>query len=149
MIERNEKIAKLWETGLSSSKIARKLGVTKNVVIGVIHRLKTSGKVLHRKETKTAKTIVPTKRERKLGIKVKVKWVPILTEFDEPADENVTIEQLRFQSCRYIIGEVNGAKTIYCGKPKKGRSFCEQHLKLCYSHAKPVAVEPPDTAGNT
>ena len=43
--ERVELLSKLWADGLSASQIARQLGgVTRNAVIGKVHRLKLSGR---------------------------------------------------------------------------------------------------------
>tara|TARA_B100000315_G_scaffold61414_2_gene55760 strand:+ start:688 stop:1050 length:363 start_codon:yes stop_codon:yes gene_type:complete len=37
--ERVEELTKLWATGLSASEIGRKLGITKNAVVGKVRRL--------------------------------------------------------------------------------------------------------------
>ena len=43
--ERVEQLRKLWEAGLSASQIAAELGnVTRNAVIGKVHRLGLSGR---------------------------------------------------------------------------------------------------------
>ncbi|MCA0425255.1 MAG: GcrA cell cycle regulator, partial [Proteobacteria bacterium] len=51
--ERIERLKKLWSEGLSASQIAAELGgVTRNAVIGKVHRLHLSGRV----KTSTAAT---------------------------------------------------------------------------------------------
>jgi len=43
--ERVEQLKKLWESGLSTSQIAAELGnITRNAVIGKVHRLGLSGR---------------------------------------------------------------------------------------------------------
>ena len=37
--ERVKKLTKLWATGLSASEIGRRLGITKNAVVGKVRRL--------------------------------------------------------------------------------------------------------------
>ena len=37
--ERVEELTKLWATGLSASEIGRRLGITKNAVVGKVRRL--------------------------------------------------------------------------------------------------------------
>jgi GcrA cell cycle regulator len=57
--ERVELLKRLWGEGLSASQIARQLGgVTRNAVIGKVHRLKLSGR---------SKTVVTTNRSKKPG----------------------------------------------------------------------------------
>ena len=54
--ERVETLRKLWGEGLSASQIARQLGgVTRNAVIGKVHRLKLSGRVKTSTAAKKAK----------------------------------------------------------------------------------------------
>ena len=59
--ERVELLRKLWEDGLSASRIAAELagGVTRNAVIGKVHRLGLSGRV---KAQSTASTNSPLRR---------------------------------------------------------------------------------------
>jgi GcrA cell cycle regulator len=58
--ERVETLKKLWGEGLSASQIARQLGgVTRNAVIGKVHRLKLSGR---------SKTVVSPNRAKKTGV---------------------------------------------------------------------------------
>lgn len=42
--ERIQQLRALWDTGLSASKIARQLGLSKNGVVGKAHRLKLPGR---------------------------------------------------------------------------------------------------------
>jgi GcrA cell cycle regulator len=42
-------IARLWEEGPSTSEIARRLGITKNTVIGVVHRMGLEPRVVRMK----------------------------------------------------------------------------------------------------
>jgi GcrA cell cycle regulator len=57
--ERVETLKKLWGEGLSASQIARQLGgVTRNAVIGKVHRLKLSAR---------SKTVVSPNRAKKAG----------------------------------------------------------------------------------
>ena len=50
--ERTEKLKKLWAEGLSASQIANQLGgVTRNAVIGKVHRLGLSGRATLQRKT--------------------------------------------------------------------------------------------------
>ena len=53
--ERVELLKKLWQDGLSASQIAKQLGgVTRNAVIGKVHRLGLSGRATPSKPARTA-----------------------------------------------------------------------------------------------
>ncbi|HEY9218643.1 MAG TPA: GcrA family cell cycle regulator, partial [Phenylobacterium sp.] len=52
--ERVEILKKLWQDGLSASQIAKQLGgVTRNAVIGKVHRLGLSGRAAPSKPART------------------------------------------------------------------------------------------------
>ena len=52
--ERVELLKKLWQDGLSASQIAKQLGgVTRNAVIGKVHRLGLSGRAAPSKPART------------------------------------------------------------------------------------------------
>ena len=53
--ERVENLKKLWQDGLSASQIAKQLGgVTRNAVIGKVHRLGLSGRATPSKPARPA-----------------------------------------------------------------------------------------------
>jgi hypothetical protein len=146
--ERNELIAEMWEvSGLSSTEIAKSLGVTRGTVMGVIHRFKEKGRVFHRVAKKVVTVAQPqeevkpmVKKPRPIEPKIKVhKLAPIPAPLPKPPklDGGITIFELTPKSCRYILGPVNGENTRYCGEPKTGKSYCRQHRALCYYTLKP------------
>ena len=58
--ERVELLAKLWSEGLSASQIAKELGgVSRNAVIGKVHRLKLSARAKPSSSTKRVKKAAP------------------------------------------------------------------------------------------
>ena len=48
------------------------------------------------------------------------------------AKPKVTIMDLRYSSCRYIVGSDEDLGTLYCGEPVTKRSYCTHHFELCY-----------------
>ena len=63
--ERVELLKKLWADGLSASQIAGELGgITRNAVIGKVHRLGLSGRAKARSE------------ERRVGKECRSRWSP-------------------------------------------------------------------------
>lgn len=150
--KRNELIAEMWEvSGLSSTEIAKALGITRGTVMGVIHRFKEKGRVFHRVAKKVVTVAQPqeevkpmVKNLAPIEPKIKVhKPAPIPAPIPAPLpkppklDGGITIFELTPKSCRYILGPVNGENTRYCGEPKTGKSYCQQHRALCYYTLKP------------
>ena len=119
--EKRQQIAAMWQEGIAASKIGDKIGASRNSVIGVVHRLRASGVDLSRHS------------ENRI-IKKKIKKVePVIlkrTVVDLP--ESITLLELKYMSCRYIISEEAAATVLYCGKHIDKASYCKDHYKLCY-----------------
>lgn len=155
--ERNEKIAELWEKGHTSGEIAKKLGITRSAVMGLIHRFRANGENISRR-AKPKFAVEPPKEEVEPVVKQsdkpdrppKIKAMPLPEEPLAPpmTEKNCTFMGLTYRSCRYIIGPVRGLDTIYCGEPKAGRSFCKEHETACYIYAKPLAVKSAASTGD-
>jgi GcrA cell cycle regulator len=80
--ERVELLKKMWGDGQSASQIAKELGgVTRNAVIGKVHRLGLS----NRATTSTAKTDATAKAEPKPAAEPKAKAAPKLEAAARPA----------------------------------------------------------------
>ncbi len=70
--ERVEKLTKMWTEGKSASDIAKELGeVTRNAVIGKVHRLGLKGRVAKEAKAK-AKTEAPKKTAKPAAPKVEI-----------------------------------------------------------------------------
>ena len=80
--ERVELLKKMWGDGQSASQIAKELGgVTRNAVIGKVHRLGLS----NRATTSTAKTDAPAKADSKPAAEPKAKAAPKFEAAARPA----------------------------------------------------------------
>ena len=150
--ERVDLLRRLWEDGLSASPIATQLGgVTRNAVIGKVHRLGLSGRV------KAAETpgVSPRKvvREPELEVVAPAIVAPDLDEapvaFAAPAaapavvppvaltiSRRVTIMDLRESMCRWPIGDPTSPDFHYCGdRSITGLPYCTAHAQIAYQPA--------------
>lgn len=95
----------LWDEGLPTSEIGRRLGITKNAVIGKVHRLGLS--------------------KRGSPIKERPKKV---------VDENqVTLAKLRPGMCSWPIGEPGDESFHFCGEEvMEGKPYCQGHCAKAY-----------------
>ncbi len=156
--ERVEQLRKLWSEGLSASQIAGRLGgVTRNAVIGKVHRLGLSGRATtsrmktHRPRARAA---VPAKRPvskasprfaqlgnpalRALYQPEAEPFVPAAEELVIPLAERKTIQTLVECSCRWPIGDPQQADFHFCGKNKvPGLPYCEFHARRAFQPPQP------------
>lgn len=160
--DRVETLKKLWAEGLSASQIAAKLagGVTRNAVIGKVHRMGLSGRVTRNRVStpRTRKTREPSHPGRPAGsagaggasaghasagntalkpvLRIKPEPIPDpvpITVADIPEGERVTILQLSDKTCRWPIGDPSQEDFCFCGKtPKEGAPYCAGHAAIAY-----------------
>lgn len=151
--ERVEVLKKLWNDGLSASQIAMELGgVTRNAVIGKVHRLGLSGRgktsTTTRARTPRAASVPPrAKRVANGGVvgatalKVAPEASPEVVplpkiEFEElviPIHERKTIMELTESTCRWPIGDPLTGDFYYCGRNcGEDGPYCSHHAKIAY-----------------
>lgn len=134
--ERIEKLKQLWADGLSASQIARTLGeVTRNAVIGKVHRLGLAGRATtHRAERPRAAVPARIAPPRVAPIKAE----PVAEEPLEPMPENaVSVLDLSNAVCKWPIGDPADSAFRFCGrKSKPGSPYCEAHARMAYQPAQ-------------
>jgi GcrA cell cycle regulator len=157
--ERVELLKKLWADGLSASQIAAKLGeVTRNAVIGKVHRLGLAGRattsrvrvarprtnvalfparsaqVQYRTFGNTVLKIAAQPEERKTATVIPLRALPEL----EPAPGGlVSLTDLKESMCHWPIGDPMEEGFHFCARRKSfGVPYCEHHAAIAYN---PVA----------
>lgn len=145
--ERVDLLSRLWLEGRSASQIAAELGqgVTRNAVIGKVHRLGLSG----RAKVAPPSTAVrlrpkpaPKPEERTAAMPIApAPVVPAATPLpaSRPADvvipfsTRVTIMELRDTMCRWPLGDPTSADFRYCGSRSGPLGpYCEEHARLAF-----------------
>lgn len=156
--EKVGQLRKYWAEGLSASQIARELGgVTRNAVIGKVHRLGLAGRATPSRPAKRPVRLRPPRPPRM----VLVKAAPVHpTEAEVAAQMHAlgmeplplangrtpTVFDLNDFVCRYPIGDPTERRFGFCGRGvKEGRVYCADHAQLCYqpSKARKRAPRPP------
>jgi GcrA cell cycle regulator len=154
--ERVELLKKLWAEGLSASQIAAELGsVTRNAVIGKVHRLGLSGRA------KPARTASRPRRPRATPQKpqrggdsfvtigntaLKAETAPVampkaeprpVAELVIPKAERKTILQLTEFTCKWPVGDPTSEDFYFCGRRSQtGMPYCEHHARIAYQPAQ-------------
>jgi GcrA cell cycle regulator len=147
--ERVELLKKLWADGLSASQIAAELGgVTRNAVIGKVHRLGLSGRA------KSASSGAPRARKPRshmmrvarpmsrganalaLAYDAEPEPEPELIENIIPLGQRRTLLELNENTCRWPIGDPATTDFFFCGgKPLTALPYCHYHSRVAYQPA--------------
>lgn len=154
--ERVELLSKLWLDGRSASQIAAELGagITRNAVIGKVHRLGLAGrpKPAAPMPTRVKPKLVARTDERgkseqlysavvtPLPLPTKPYAVPVQQAASEvviPFSERVTIMDLRESSCRWPMGDPTSAEFRFCGARTGlgGGPYCAAHSAMAFQPA--------------
>lgn len=129
-----KRIIELWELGKSGSEIGDELGITRNSVIGAIYRLRKQGHILSSHENSAKNPINAQKNREKSPVIEKIKESPPIPQ--KPRVKGMTMSELKYYSCRYILEEGNYDTTRYCGERVERCSYCPEHYSLCYYPAR-------------
>jgi GcrA cell cycle regulator len=149
--ERVETLKKLWAEGHSASQIAAELGgITRNAVIGKVHRLGLSGRAKspssaapRPRKPRTASHMLRVTRSSMRGNTA----LAHAYEFDiepeaEPIDNVIPLGQRRSllelteDTCRWPIGDPGSADFYFCGGPAiTSLPYCAYHSRIAYQPA--------------
>jgi GcrA cell cycle regulator len=148
--ERVESLKKLWGEGLSASQIAAELGgITRNAVIGKVHRLGLSG----RAKSPSAATQRPRKARATQLTRVARPAIrgntalahaydfepepePELIDNVIPLGQRRSILELTEETCRWPIGDPGSTDFFFCGgQAGTGAPYCTYHSRVAYQPA--------------
>ena len=151
--ERVETLKKLWLEGLSASQIAAELGgVTRNAVIGKVHRLGLSGRTRSTravaprpnpkaKQAPVAQPLTSGNLKLKPQPRAEAEEAPMpspqpvlsLVDAKGPQSRRATILMLNDRVCKWPIGDPSKEDFHFCGCPSAvGSPYCEYHTKIAY-----------------
>ena len=154
--DRVELLKKLWAEGLSASQIAGELGgVTRNAVIGKVHRLGLSGRAKapssankprrQRPANTTASSSGTRTAEPVTHGATALKMAPAATPAAEPMpkaepvaelvpiSERATILTVTERTCKWPIGDPSSEDFYFCGRQSDaGVPYCAHHCQIAY-----------------
>ena len=155
--ERVETLKRLWGDGLSASQIAAELGgITRNAVIGKVHRLGLSGRA------KSATSAAPRQRKPRStqilrvsrpaargntalaqAFEFEVEAEPELVENVVPIGQRRTLLELNEATCRWPIGDPGSQDFFFCGGPAE---HSRTLLRVSFAHRLPADQHAPRPA---
>ncbi len=129
--QRVERLITLWSEGLSAAEIAERLGgVTRNAVLGKLHRLKRLGRRPRMSGPKPAARL----RHRSAAARRPPQAAPRPAAKPDPAVGGLapSLEKLRPHACHWPIGDPRAADFAFCGRPAGVGSYCCAHRRVAY-----------------
>lgn len=154
--DRVDVLKKLWAEGHSASQIAKQLGgVTRNAVIGKVHRLGLSGRATPSRPVKRPPRLARPKPQvmadgtvrtppartpnsaasesTKAAEKAAMMAMPPLPLND---GEAATILTLRDSMCKWPIGDPADPNFAFCGRKAECGPYCKDHAKIAFQPAR-------------
>jgi GcrA cell cycle regulator len=149
--ERVAALKRCFEAGLSCSRIAREIGVTRNAVIGKMNRLGLS-----RPKEVIARQVQRERHARPVRARMPGAWRPprptvvvqhamLMAAFPEPPPceeipirdgRGCTLLELGQEKCRWPISTPGADDFCFCGnEPVKGLPYCPGHARMAYRPA--------------
>ncbi len=129
-------LRKLWGDGLSASQIAMRLGgVSRNAVIGKVHREGLPGRVTTSRSRGPKRACIArsfVRPERRPPHPPKP-FTP--REIEAPPALHTDLLDLRAAQCRWPIGDPREDGFAFCGRQTTGISYCEHHARIAFQPA--------------
>lgn len=135
--ERVATLKKLWLEGLSASQIAKQLGgVTRNAVIGKVHRLGLSGRAA---PSQPSRPVFRAPRPRPQISAPQPRREPIVRPSAPPPSPildlpgTATVLTLGAHMCKWPIGDPTTDEFSFCGRRAGGEGpYCVEHARVAY-----------------
>ncbi len=157
---RVEQLKKLWEGGLSASQIAAELGnVTRNAVIGKVHRLGLSGRAkspssaaprrrkmrpASQKMITIARPVARASTALAHAFDVEMEPDPIAYDNVVPMSQRLSLLELNEATCHWPIGDPESSEFFFCGgRALASLPYCAHHSRIAYQPASDRRRQPP------
>ncbi|GGY55431.1 GcrA family cell cycle regulator [Parvularcula lutaonensis] len=136
--ERVEELKKLWAEGHSASQIAARMGgVTRNAVIGKVHRLGLSGraapakpKAVHHEPRVSAAVATASEAPERPAVRSVLRDLPPLTDL---GSSRLTVSSIGTDQCKWPIGDPASEDFHFCGQGATGgKPYCAYHSQLAF-----------------
>ena len=149
--ERIELLKQHFEAGLSCREIAADIGVSRNAVIGKVHRLGLSGRAKspataaprQRKAARPAQPMMRVARPVARGntalaqvFEVEAEPDPVAFDNVVPMNQRLSLLELNEATCHWPVGDPSSPDFFFCGgKALAGLPYCAQHSRVAYQPA--------------
>ena len=138
-------LKKLWLEGQSASQIAKQLGggVTRNAVIGKVHRLGLSGRAApsqparatfrpSRPRPAAQPTQAPSAPRRIEAVQPRPAAAPSVPAPMPDLPGTATVMTLGAHMCKWPIGDPSSNEFSFCGRRSSEGVYCVEHARVAY-----------------
>ncbi len=152
--EQIETLRRLWTEGLSTAEIGRRMGISKNAVVGKAHRLHLPARPSPIRRSGDGSTVAPRPTRRIVRPALPRPSLPSTPTEPRPAPAPGQAEQRRapapvvpmpraeplrtgHATCCWPIGEPGKPGFRFCGAPALvGKPYCAEHAAIAYVRVK-------------
>lgn len=155
-----DQLRAMWADGLTTGEIGKRLGVSKNSIVGKVHRLGLSGRPspIKKKEVDpsaeaSAKPIKEKVQKEKIEVKApKAKIEKTVAESSSTSKPQINtrieasastsprhnygkamLTDLDNHTCRWPVGDPKDENFHFCGKKVRiGQTYCDEHSSIAY-----------------
>ena len=137
-------LKKLWLEGQSASQIAKQLGggVTRNAVIGKVHRLGLSGRAAPSQPARATfrparprpaqPTQAPSAPRRIEAVQPRTVPAPSVPAPMPDLPGTATVMTLGAHMCKWPIGDPSSNEFSFCGRRSSEGVYCVEHARVAY-----------------
>lgn len=131
----------LWDEGLSTAEIGRRLGISKNSVVGKAHRLDLPARPSPiRRGATPAPRATPRRASGSTLPPLAMPAAPVVVEVPRPAPPRPVLiaagasrPSPRVPACCWPIGEPGTPNFRFCGDPAMAnKPYCQPHAEIAY-----------------
>jgi len=146
-------LTRLWGEGLTTAEIGKRLGISKNAVVGKAHRLHLPARPSPIKRTGPRPQVyrqaaprqpsVPrapqAPREPRVAAQAQQTSAAALRALaNQPSAKRLPMMALSASTCRWPIGDPGDAEFHFCGERSlDGKPYCSSHASIAYVKMKP------------
>lgn len=139
--DRVDKLISLWQEGLSASEVACALGcVTRNAVIGKVHRLGLAGRAGPSRGRRHHQPIASKAR----AVTTNEPAIAAVTEDPYLYEDGslVTLRTIDARMCHWPIGDPASTAFHFCGRASQsGSPYCEAHTQRAHQPHRVAKVQ--------
>ena len=133
-----EGLQQMWTEGLTANEIAKRLGVSKNSIVGKVHRLclKARPSPIKKKDDEIEEKEIEPSVVEEIKTEENEPIVEVKNEKKHKNGNHVKLVDLDSHTCRWPLGDPRDEDFCFCGKKvRMGQTYCEEHAAMAYVKA--------------